>query len=350
MSAKKHINPKSGFFSLFFLCLVVITACNDDKKPPDLPSGFTGAFVLNEGNFGSGNSSLSFFKSELDSVFNGVFKTTNGQNLGNAAGQMTIAGDRLFVVVSGSDRIEVLSVEDFASLASIDGFRKPRHIEIVDADRAYVTNSADSSLDILDLESYGILGTLKLSTNPEGVRAFGGHAFVCGGGLGSGNVVWVIDLAADTLVHTITTLYQPLTLGVDHTDGELYICCAGRFEPAAAGGVVIVDATTFAVTDTLSDLTGMNPVSISIVDTLGVLVRDYGGDVVVFETLGNSVVSTFSGNFEAVGSGLNRFFLLDQGDFIGRGSVTVLTVLGPDSTVEKTYKVGVNPVFVTVSE
>lgn len=89
----------------FLLTVSVFTlSCSDDDTvgPDVLPPGRDGYFIVNEGAFQGGNTSLSYYDRARDTVLNNVFATANGSPLGDQTQSMTVIGDRGFTVVQNS--------------------------------------------------------------------------------------------------------------------------------------------------------------------------------------------------------------------------------------------------------
>ena len=67
-----------------------------------------GVFILNEGNFKSGNGSLSFFSYDSSKLYNNTFLSINQRPLGDVPYSMNIGGSRAYIVVNNSGKIEVV--------------------------------------------------------------------------------------------------------------------------------------------------------------------------------------------------------------------------------------------------
>lgn len=74
------------------------------------------AYLLNEGNWGSNNASLSRVNLSSGSIDNTVFSSANGRGLGDVAQDAVLYGSKVYVTVSFSNTIEVLSPADNTSV------------------------------------------------------------------------------------------------------------------------------------------------------------------------------------------------------------------------------------------
>ena len=86
-----------------------------------------GYFVTNEGNFNSGNGSISFVSND-GTVENNVFVTTNSFPLGDVVQSMSIIDENAYIVVNNSSKIEVASIDSMISVGTIENISSPRYI------------------------------------------------------------------------------------------------------------------------------------------------------------------------------------------------------------------------------
>lgn len=96
---------------MFALAITVLASCKKDNIDDIYVAGNyeDGYFVTNEGNFGTGNGSISFVD-EYGAVENDVFASINSFALGDVVQSMNIINDNAYILVNGSSKIEVASV------------------------------------------------------------------------------------------------------------------------------------------------------------------------------------------------------------------------------------------------
>ena len=211
--------------SLFF------TSCNDGDDPKPAGKYDNGIFINNEGIFGQGNGSVSFYDNAKDSVSNEVFKTENGVPLGDVVQSVTRSNGKILVAVNVSNKVEIVNQADFKYLATVS-VNQPRYIA-VDGDNAYVSSWA-GKVYVIDLMSYEVKDSITTGTGPEGVLISGGKLFVANsGGWGLDSTVTVVSLADYSTTSVDVGAYCPSMIKAD-VDGNIWVLAKGN---------VIYDAT-----------------------------------------------------------------------------------------------------------
>ena len=223
---------------MFALAITVLSSCKKDNIDDIYVAGNyeDGYFVTNEGNFGTGNGSISFVD-EYGAVENDVFASINSFALGDVVQSMNIIGSRAYILVNGSSKIEVASVDSMYSVATIDAV-SPRYIAKVNDNKAYVTDWGINGVQVIDLLTNTISSTIACGTGPEGITVANGFAYVCNvGGWGLDNTVSVINTTTDAVETTLTVGDKPNSVVVD-VNGAVWVLTGGFTEYDADWNVV----------------------------------------------------------------------------------------------------------------
>ena len=231
----KKILRKIG---IFFLAITVLSSCKKDNIDDIYVAGNyeDGYFVTNEGNFGTGNGSISFVDAN-GAVENDVFASINSFALGDVVQSMNIIGSRAYILVNGSSKIEVASVDSMYSVASIDAV-SPRYMAKVSGNKAYVTDWGINGVQVIDLVTNTISSTIACGKGPEGITIANGFAYVCNiGGWGLDNTVSVINTNTDAVETTLTVGDKPNSVVVD-ANGAVWVLTGGFTEYDADWNVV----------------------------------------------------------------------------------------------------------------
>ena len=239
--------PFQFFFRNFILLLAIFIAfsCNkknideitvpDDKQPPVTPVSYeNGIFIVNEGNFNWGNASISFINGKDYLVQNDIFQLANNKNLGDVAESMKVYNDMGFIVVNNSNSIEVVSLKDFKSIKTITGFNSPRNIEIIDSNKAYVTNMI-RDIAVIDLKSLTISKIIHFQDWTESMILYNDYLFVTSvGNYTASNAarkakIQIIRTSDDLVVDSIMTGKEPLSILIDRKQ-KMWVLCTGGFD------------------------------------------------------------------------------------------------------------------------
>ena len=101
-------------------------------------------------------------------VENAVFESVNSFVLGDVVQSMNIIGANAYVLVNGSAKIEVATIADMKSVATIDVV-SPRFIAKVSDTKAYVTDWGINGVQVIDLAANTVTSTISCGTGPEGI-------------------------------------------------------------------------------------------------------------------------------------------------------------------------------------
>ena len=176
---------KNRIQSLIILILIsFVVSC--EKDPTSCKDGIVpepalkGAFIVNEGSFTAANASLSYFNSDSGKIFNNVFKSANGENLGSVANSILIHDTLVYIVVNNSDKIEVIGVNSFKKIVTIQlpAGSSPRHLALLNDTKGYVSNLYMNSCSIIDLAVNN--GTLSPVDVPKFIEDLSGFGFTHG--------------------------------------------------------------------------------------------------------------------------------------------------------------------------
>jgi YVTN family beta-propeller protein len=162
-----------------------------------------------------------------------------------------------YVTNSGEGSVSVVDVGTDAVIATVPVGLEPVDVAITpDGKRAYVANMGDDSVSVIDIATSATVGApIAVGSQPRGIAITpdGSRAYVSNGG---GDTVSVLDTATNSV------LGGPLEIGTE-PDG-VAISPDGRFAFVAqrGGEISVIDTATNAVVDTVED--GLAPSRIAI--------------------------------------------------------------------------------------
>ena len=335
---------------MFALAITVMSACKKDEVVDPCGDELTnGYFVTNEGNFGTGNGSISYVK--YGEVRNNVFECRNELLLGDVVQSMTIIDDNAYIMVNGSSKIEVASVDFMYSVATIQGSVSPRYMAKVSDSKAYVTDWGINGVQVIDLLTNKISSTIACGAGPEGIAITNDFAYVCNlGGFGLDNTVSVIDIETDIVVSTLEVGDRPNSAVVD-VNGAVWVLTEGYTEYDSDWNVVsettgnLVKIVNNAIEATYSFEVGNHPEDLVINDAGSTLYYSDGSwskAVYAFAIADNELPTTalINKSFYGLGCANGYIYGTDAVDFTQNGWSYKYTTEG---TIIDSVQVGIIP-------
>ena len=232
---------------IYLLILAFLSMAMFSCKPdgPFVPVEFSvghGLFVLNEGGYQSGASSLTFYDPEADTVINSLFKRVNFdlvQTLGDVAQSMAIVEGKLFIVVNNSNHIYKMDANtiriDTTKPFKLLDFYSPREMHVVAPNKAYVSDLIGTNLWIINPQDMTHTGTVEMGKTTEKMVRVGNELYVSNWSYyyvnasshDSYTTVQVVDLNNDVKVAEIQVGKEPNCMEVDK-NGHVWVLCEGR--------------------------------------------------------------------------------------------------------------------------
>jgi len=318
--------------------MVCAPGCLKDPSmvAPEIPvPSAKGVYVVNEGNFGRANASLSYYDLESFRVYNDVFGAVNGKNLGDVASSMSIRGDEGYIVVNNSQKIEVIDLRTNVNTRTIPtgAGSSPRQMALVNDSLALVTDLYANAVLKVNLRAAGVVGSIPVGDNPEGIAIASGKAYVANSGFGAGTTVSVISLATMSVAKTVIASDNPN--GVQLTPGGMiYVVCAGSYgdfsnpDDDTPARLIVIDPGSDSVVDTV--LIGGHAMNIAIgSDGIGYVATT--GEVLRVDTRTHRVTGTFTkGTYYSVGveASSGDVYLSDPKTYVQPGTVSVFAPNG----------------------
>ncbi|WP_452223416.1 YncE family protein [Lacinutrix chionoecetis] len=331
---------------------LTFTSCsNDDENVAVTPSGAyeNGILISHEGNFNSGNASVSYISNDFSVVENNIFSNVNMVPLGDTAQSMAFNGELAYIIVNNSDKIEVVNRYTFVSVATISGIDNPRYMAVSNG-KGYVTawgdfsDTTDDTVVVIDLSTNAIIDTIAVPHMPDQIVASNDSVYVGVGIFDLNDKLTIINSITDTVTTTITVGANPNSL-VLNSFGDLYVLTEGNssFSGNETGGKLIkVNTVNNTIASSLDFATTEHPNHLKF-DNNNFYYYLNGG---VYKTTQTETVlptvAEFSGqNFYDINVRDNQLFGLDAGDFSSNGSLKVFDLT--TNTLENTFTLNIIP-------
>ena len=210
-----------------------------------------GIFIINEGNYNWGNASVTFVDNKTNKAVQSIFRKSNGRGLGDVAQSMKIIGNLGYVIVNNSNNIEVVSLKDFKSVKSITGLFYPRYMEVIDSNKAYVTN-LQNSISVIDLQNNSVSGSIQTSTWTENQVLYEKYMLIASIGDFSKPSfqrkaqILKIDTQTDSIVDSLVTGKEPVGIVIDK-EKKVWILCSGGYDYFEAPSLLRIDPISFRI-------------------------------------------------------------------------------------------------------
>ncbi|SHJ10318.1 hypothetical protein SAMN05443429_10941 [Cruoricaptor ignavus] len=179
---------------VFAASLAVTVSCSDDNDPI-VPKGAyeNGILVVNEGNFGKGNSSVSFLDSN-GKISNDIYSAeNNGEKIGDILQSISFSGDDAYFVVNNSNKINVVNRYTLKKKTEIKNEMKQPRYAAFSNKNLYVTSNGYNSTSfvyIYNKNDHAFLKKIEFPRYAEKIAEAGGNIFVQTDGIAYSPTTW----------------------------------------------------------------------------------------------------------------------------------------------------------------
>jgi len=256
--------------ALLVMCICILTGCGEKEETPEVSVPVARAAYIINGNA----QTISVFDIEKSEVRNDVLP------VGKYPADIKIRGDRAYVVNSGDNSIQIIDLASLKQVGMIntgDG-TSPERIGFVTDRKAYVSCLTTNSAKVIDMISQQAAKNIPVGVWPQGVAVSKQKVYVCNTAYdlasksyGKGTVS-VIDSSTDTVIKTINVETNPTEAAI--SNGMVVILCTGNYGDIV-GKLVIIDPATDSVAKTI-DL-GATPSGVAISPKGIAYVTSFGG-------------------------------------------------------------------------
>lgn len=227
---------------MLLTALVLSAACSHSTPDPDgqemLLDG-QGVLILCEGNYQAGNSTLSYYNPETQTVENGVFQRANGARLGDTGQSIQLRDGVAYVAVENSGVVWAIDAQTGKVRGQLvagqtEHMINPRYIHFLSDEKAYVTDLYSPYITIFNPQTMAYVGSI--STRQEAVFGYNsteemvqwGHR-VFTNCWSYSNKILVIDSRRDEVEAEITLPSpQPKSMVMD-AQGKLWVITDGGY-------------------------------------------------------------------------------------------------------------------------
>lgn len=322
---------------LSILLLSALAACSSSTSTKKGGEGDR-VLVLNQGGFNKGEATLSEIRPESGTVVTDVFEPTNGRPLGDIAQSLIPYGDRYYIVVNNSQKIEVVAKSDYRSVATIaiPDNAGPRQMAETGGGVAYVTALFSDKLYKVNLNMNTVTGTISIGSGTEGISVRNDTAFVAknlNADFSSGKQIALVRTTTDQVITTWETGTGPVQIEV--VGPYVIVSCSGTWG-LNDGEIVVHNRTTGAIVRRIALNTYASTYALGAGTTLYAL----GNGIVRVDVATGATTTLSTKSAYAIGFDGDRIWIADPLNFAQAGLVYRLSVVG---TVQDSFRVGIIP-------
>ncbi|MES2799571.1 MAG: DUF5074 domain-containing protein [Bacteroidota bacterium] len=237
--------------------LLIVSACKEPDVTQPIDQMKNGMLVLCEGLYQQSNASLSWVDLSDENVYNDFFTTKNGENLGDTGNDLKVYGNKIYIILAGSNTVEVLNKKTGSRIKQISMLngsqsKTPRAIAFYNG-KAFVA-CQDGFVDVIDTISLTIATRIQVGSNPEDLAVANNKLYVSNsGGLNFPNydsTVSVVNLSTFTEVKKIAVGMNPGCI-IEDDAGDIYVVTRGDYS-AIPSRMHRINTTTDDLTQSFS--------------------------------------------------------------------------------------------------
>jgi len=337
--------------SILFIVVVFlfVSGCSKDDAPitPPTPVAISGVYILNEGNFQRGNTTLSFYIPDSNKVYPNIFKSVNGNDLGDTGNSLTIHDGKAYIVVNGSNRIEVIDIKTnkYVKTITCPKGASPRYIVFGINNASYISNLYTNSVSIYDDVTNNITGSIQVGNNPEQMLLVNALLYVTNSGFGNGNTLSIINTNSNQPLKQLQVGDNPMAIEA-LTATTAVVLCSGAYNDFndpnddTPGKLYWLNTYTQTVTDSL--VLGGHPQHIAL-DGNGNLYTVQTGGIQKIALANKTITNNFiPGYFYNIAFDSKRqvLYVTNPLDFVQPGQLEIYDLAG---TKKKSFTVGIIP-------
>ena len=338
------------------LTAFLFLSCGKDKMDVNTGADFAkGVFIVNEGQFGSGTGTITYFNPDTDSLIQDVFRRQNeGRPLGNIAQSMIGVGDKYFIAVNNAAKVVVVNRNDFKLIKEIDNIFLPRYFAHSGSDlfvTAWGADFASGEIVVIDVNALTIKSRIAVGGAPEGLWIKGQKLYAAISTVVTpSDQVAVIDIDELKILKTVLVSDNPKFFTED-ASGNIWVLCSGNTDfsnPAnnTEGALVKFNndspSTAYVLpngSNYITVNTGKNAAYYALGGQIKSVNLGDGSEQVVYDS--NAFIYYLTWDTQK-----NVFYLSDPGDFQSAGKVTVLNGQGQ---VQRTIDAGIIPGYIYIA-
>jgi YVTN family beta-propeller protein len=228
------------------LIVISLFACKKDEddtpiKTFSAPAG--SVYISNEGNFQSGNASVSYYYPPSRDVVENIYKSVNDLDLGDICQSMYQINDKMYIVVNNSGKIEVVNLYSMQKAATITNLNSPRYVVKATSAKAYISSLYDNAISVLDLNTNAVISRIDMPAGSEQMLFYQNKVYVTN--LNS-DYLYIINTTTDVITDSVFTGKGENSIVLD-ADNKIWVLTSGDYTIPTPGNLVRFDPATLTI-------------------------------------------------------------------------------------------------------
>jgi DNA-binding beta-propeller fold protein YncE len=212
--------------------------------------------IVNEGNFGWGSGTVSLYDPTTGAIVSDYFgQQNNGALLGNVCQSITRHNNNYYVVVNNSNKIVVVNAENFKKTGTINGLVSPRYLLPVTYNKAYVSDLYANFIQVLDLNTNALSGTIPCRNGTEEMISIYGKAYVSNG---NSEYCYVVNTMNDIITDSVLVGKGAAGICIDK-HSKIWVLSSGDAASAQTGKLSRIDPVSLQIEASWSFNAGESP-------------------------------------------------------------------------------------------
>ena len=216
---------------------LALYSCDNSSKDDTTPVS-NGTYILNNGNWDSNDSNIGIYNPSTKTFTSNMFKTANGQNLGDLGQDIIGLGGEIYIAVNGSQVIFVTGTDlrkKQEIIADKEGTKLSPRYFTTSGNKVYVTYYEGY---VGEISSDYSMKLCQVGPNPEGLAVAGGNLYVANsGGMAYpsyDNTVSVVSTSTFTGISTIEVNVNPAKVEASSDGSYVYVSSFGNYADVLA--------------------------------------------------------------------------------------------------------------------
>lgn len=272
---------------LLFLLMIQFSSCKkEEQKNHNTKSG---VLIVNEGNFGSGNGSLSLYDRKDKTLTKDIFKESNGFYIGDVVQSAVVYDSLILVAVNNSSKVEVILKNTFKRIISITiPNSSPRFIQPLNNSEALVTELYANKIWLINFRTGTVVRSIDVSGETNQMILSGNKIFVTERTKFNSSFVAqirVINTIDFTTIKNITLQTEPNSIAMDNS-GNIWTLTDEKATESKTAMLVKISSSSLSAVDSFSFVSGIAPRNLSHLKSNNSLFYSISGNIFKY-TIGN---------------------------------------------------------------